>query len=86
MKTIAANELKTKGVSTIQAALEDDTEVLISVRGKARYVVMNLEEYNRLRTCELETALYASRQQIDKGHFVVERVEEHLARIKAEAQ
>lgn len=86
MKTIAANELKTKGVSTIQNALEEDTEVLISVRGKERYVVMDLEEYNRLRVCELEMALYETRQQIAAGDFLEEPVAAHMARIKAESK
>ena len=41
MKTIAANELKTKGVSSIEKALEDNVEAFISVRGQERYVVMD---------------------------------------------
>lgn len=86
MKTISANDLKTRGVSIIQRALERDSEVLISVRGKDRYVVMDLEEFNRLRVCELEAALYETRQQIAAGDFIEESVEEHMARIKAEAK
>ena len=82
MKTIAANDLKTKGVSTIQNALEEDSEAIISVRGKERYVVMDLEEYNRLRVCELEAALYETRQQIAAGEFIEESVDEHIARIR----
>ncbi len=82
MKTIAANELKTRGVTSIEAALEEDTEAIISVRGQQRYVVMDLEEYNRLRVCELEAALYETRQQIAGGEFVEESVEEHIARIR----
>ncbi len=82
MKTIAANDLKTKGVSTIQSALEEDSEVVISVRGKDRYVVMDLEEYNRLRVCELEAALYETRQQIADGDYVEESVDAHIDRIK----
>lgn len=57
MKTIAANELKTRGVSSIEKALENSHEAIISVRGQDRYVVMNMDEYNRLRVCELEAAL-----------------------------
>ena len=82
MKTIAANDLKIKGVSTIQNALEEDSEAIISVRGKERYVVMDLEEYNRLRVCELEAALYETRQQVAAGEFIEESVDQHIARIK----
>ena len=82
MKTIAANELKTRGVSTIEKALEGDAEATISVRGQERYVVMAVEEYNRLRVCELEAALYETRQQIVGGEFIEESVDEHIARIR----
>ena len=86
MKTIAANELKTRGVSSIEKALEDNVEALISVRGQERYVVMDKEEYNRLRVCELEAALYETRQQITDGEFIEESVEEHIARVRKTAK
>lgn len=86
MKTVAANELKTKGVTSIEKALENSPEAIISVRGQDRYVVMNMEEYNRLRVCELEAALYETRQQLAAGEFVEESVDEHIARIKAAGQ
>lgn len=82
MKTIAANELKTKGVSSIEKALENSAEAIISVRGQDRYVIMDMEEYNRLRVCELEAALYETRQQLAAGEFVEESVDEHIARIR----
>ena len=82
MNTISANELKTRGVSSIEKALADSAEAVISVRGQGRYVVMNMEEYNRLRVCELETALYETRQQLTAGAFVEESVDEHIARIR----
>jgi PHD/YefM family antitoxin component YafN of YafNO toxin-antitoxin module len=82
MKVIAANELKTRGVSSIEQALVNDAEAIISVRGQERYVVMALDEYNRLRVCELEAALYESRQQVAAGEFIEETVDEHLNRIR----
>ncbi len=82
MKTIAANELKTRGVTSIEQALADGFEAMISVRGHDRYVVMDVEEYNRLRVCELEAALFETRQQIASGDFVEESVEAHVAKIR----
>ena len=82
MKTIAANDLKTRGVSTIEKALEGEAEAVISVRGRERYVVMDIEEYNRLRVCELESALYETRQQLAAGEFVEESVDAHIERIR----
>lgn len=86
MNTIVANELKVRGVSCIEKALESNSEAIISVRGHERYVVMDLEEYNRLRVCELEAALYETRQQLAAGEFVEESVDEHIARIRNAAQ
>jgi len=82
MKTIAANELKTRGVSSIEQALAENAEAMISVRGHDRYVVMDVQEYNRLRVCELEAALYETRQQLAAGEFVEESVDEHIARLR----
>jgi PHD/YefM family antitoxin component YafN of YafNO toxin-antitoxin module len=82
MKSISANELKTRGVASIDAALKDQDEAIISVRGKERYVVMDVETYNRLRVCELEAALYQARREINEGKGIEESVEDHLARIR----
>ena len=82
MKAISANELKTRGVSSIEAALEGEDEAIISVRGKERYVVMDLGTYNHLRVCELEAALYQARREVSEGKGVEESVDEHLARIR----
>ncbi|MGE4492570.1 MAG: type II toxin-antitoxin system Phd/YefM family antitoxin [Syntrophotalea sp.] len=82
MKAITANELKTKGVSSIESALAEGDEAIISVRGQERYVVMDMEAYNRLRVCELEAALYAARRQVAEGQAVTESVEEHIDRLR----
>jgi PHD/YefM family antitoxin component YafN of YafNO toxin-antitoxin module len=86
MNMISANELKIRGVTSIERALDECSEAIISVRGQGRYVVMDMEEYNRLRVCELETALYETRLQLATGAVVEERVDEHIARIRNVAQ
>ena len=67
---ITANELKTKGVSAIQAELEQQTEAVISVRGKQRFVVVDIDHYNYLRECELNAAIMESEADIKAGRFV----------------
>jgi PHD/YefM family antitoxin component YafN of YafNO toxin-antitoxin module len=81
MNTITASELKTRGVTAIDAALSDNEEVTISVRGMDRYVVMNVSTYNRLRVCELETALQEAHREIANGQGIVESVDAHLLRV-----
>jgi prevent-host-death family protein len=57
MTTITANDLKRGGVSALAAALAEDAEATITVRGKQRFVVMSTDHYNRLREYELTAAV-----------------------------
>lgn len=83
MPTISANELKTKGVAAIEAQLANQSEAVISVRGKDRYVVMDLTHYHYLRECELEAALAETRADLAAGRCADESPEAHLARIES---
>lgn len=81
MTQISANELKTRGVAAIEAALATEPEATVSVRGKARYVVMDLAHYHYLRECELEAALAQTREDLAAGRVTKGSAEDHLARI-----
>ena len=83
MTSISANDLKIKGIAAIEAALAGQPEALVSVRGKDRFVVMELSHYHYLRECELEAALAQTRADLAAGRFVEESPEEHLKRIEA---
>ena len=80
-QTITANELKTKGVTILTDETADGTEVIITVRGKNKFVVLPIEKYNYLRECELEAALLESKRDIKEGKFIEESVEKHIKRI-----
>lgn len=81
MARISANDLKTKGISAIELALSEAPEVIVSVRGKDRFVVMELSHYNYLRECELDAALAETRADLAAGRAVQESAEAHLARL-----
>lgn len=81
MTSISANTLKTLGVSAIAEALADASEAVVSVRGKDRFVVMDIAHYHYLRECELAAALAESQADLAAGRFVRESVEAHLARL-----
>ena len=49
MAHITANDLKTKGIAAIEALLADHSEAIVSVRGRDRFVVMEIAQYNYLR-------------------------------------
>ena len=81
MSSISANDLKTKGVAAIEAILEQHPEAVISVRGKERFIVMEMAQYHYLRECELAAALAETRADLAAGRFVKESPAEHLKRI-----
>lgn len=85
MSNLTANDLKTKGVAAIEAVLAERPEAIVSVRGKDRYVVMEIEQYHYLRECELEAALSETRADIEAGRFVKETPAAHVKRIKKSA-
>jgi prevent-host-death family protein len=83
MSTLSANDLKTGGIAAIEAALAAQPEVIISVRGKERFVVMDVAHYHYLRECELEAALAQSQADLAAGRFVAESAQAHAARLGA---
>ncbi len=83
MSRISANDLKTKGISAIEAELAHQPEAIISVRGKDRFVVMDIAHYHYLRECELDAALVETRADLAAGRFLKESAEAHLARLDA---
>ena len=82
MGIIAANELKTRGVSSISEQLAEEPEAFITVRGKKRYVVMNIEHFQYLRECELEAALLEAKADLEAGRVKIESVAEHMKRLQ----
>ncbi len=84
MSKLTANDLKTRGVSILDDALEGVEEATISVRGKDKYVVMDMERYNHLRVCELEAAYRESIEAHEKGDYIEESAAEHIKRMHDE--
>ena len=83
MPVLTANDLKTRGVAAIEEALAQQTEALVSVRGKDKYVVMEVAQYHYLRDCELDAALAQSQADIAAGRYVVESAQQHMERVEA---
>ncbi len=82
MNQVTANQLKTKGVSIIEQTLQNNSEIIITVRGKEKFVVMDMNQYAFLRECELETALHEARAEYKAGNYVVESVDDHIKRLQ----
>lgn len=82
MATITANDIKRRGVASIAEILESASEATISVRGKSKYVVMSIEQYQHMRECELETALHEAREDHKAGRIADQTIAEHIAGLK----
>ena len=81
MNRIGENELKTRGIAAIEQVLAVQPEAIVSVRGKDRFVVLDIAQYQRLREYELEVALAEARADVAAGRVVRESPEAHLARL-----
>lgn len=78
---ISANELKTKGVAFIEKSLQADEEVFVSVRGKTKFVMLTVDEYERLKESELETAIRDAEEDYRKKRYTVDTAEKHFKKI-----
>jgi PHD/YefM family antitoxin component YafN of YafNO toxin-antitoxin module len=84
MSTVIAGEIKKRGVSAFAAALEEDDEAVITVRGESRYVVMTMEKYNILRESELTQAVREARADYETGRISDRSVKDHMQRLDNE--
>jgi prevent-host-death family protein len=67
---ITANDLKTKGIGAIEQVVTDGREVIITVRGKQKYVVLPIEEYNQLREFELDAAIQEANGTLQRAGII----------------
>ncbi|MBC7601279.1 MAG: type II toxin-antitoxin system Phd/YefM family antitoxin [Ramlibacter sp.] len=81
MPSLTANDLKTRGIAAIEESLARMPEAIISVRGKDRFVVMEVAQYHYLRECELDAALAQSRADEAPGQCIAESAKAHMARL-----
>lgn len=79
---LTADDLKTKGAAAFEEALGDRTTAIVTVRGKERFVVMEMAQYHYLRECELKAALAGTRADVAAGRFVKESPVIHIKRVK----
>ena len=84
MNILTANELKTRGISVVESHLKDEEEVIISVRGNNRYVVMEIQKYTRLREYELAGAIQEAKADVEAGRYTAESISEHMKQVAGE--
>ena len=79
---ITANEVKKHGVSLFDKLFEKVDSVIISVRGKLKYVVMDYEEYKEIREYQLQKAYEEVMQDIENGDYKEVTAKEHIEELK----
>ena len=80
--TVTANDVKQRGVSIFGELLEKFDEIVIGVRGKKKYVVMDIERYKTLRALEIDDAYREVMQEVERGAYKTQTAQEHLQSLK----
>ena len=86
MNILNANDLKVGGVTAIEAALQNEPEAAITVRGERRFVVMSTAQYEHLRECELEAAWLTSQADRVAGRARTMTATQHIADMQKHLQ
>lgn len=79
------SDLKKRGISILDDIIEKQGGAIITVRGKNKYVVIDMNAYNQFKEYELEAALTETKRDLAEGNFVEGSVEDHIRRIHDEA-
>jgi prevent-host-death family protein len=82
--TISANDVKTKGVSLFSNLLDKFDELIINVRGKDKFVVIDVERYKELRANELDLAYIQTMQDVKNGNYKAQTAKEHIEELMNE--
>ncbi|MCB4204648.1 type II toxin-antitoxin system Phd/YefM family antitoxin [Deferribacterales bacterium Es71-Z0220] len=77
---ISANQLKQRGISLINELAQKFDEIIVSFRGKNKYVIMDIERYEKLRESEIELAYQKALKDIENKKFHSD-IENHLENI-----
>ncbi len=84
--TISANDVKIKGVSLFGHLLEKFDELIINVRGKNKYVVLDIDRYKELRANELDIAYINTMNDIKNGNYKEMTAKEHIQELVNDIQ
>jgi len=83
--TIPANEVKRRGVSVFEELLQKWDEVILSVRGNKKYVVMDIDRYKNLRALELDKAYHEVMEDVKNGDYHTD-IDRHLKEVLPEIE
>jgi PHD/YefM family antitoxin component YafN of YafNO toxin-antitoxin module len=79
---VTANEVKKRGVSLFDELLAKFDEIIISSRGKKKYIVMDIKRYEEFRAYELDKAYKEVMEDVKRGDYRVVSAQEHIESLK----
>jgi len=71
-------DLRNRGVKAIDKEINENGIATLSYRGKPKYVIINIDEYEKLRELEIMLSYYKAREDIQKGNFEIIKTENDL--------
>jgi PHD/YefM family antitoxin component YafN of YafNO toxin-antitoxin module len=77
---VTANEVKKRGVSLFDELLAKFDEIIISSRGKKKYIVMDIKRYEEFRAYELDKAYKEVMEDVKRGDYHTD-IEKHLQEV-----
>ncbi len=77
LNILSLQELKRTGFAKLKKMFDNEPDIVIQTRGRDACVLVELEHYNYLRTCELEIALINAKKEIADGGYNV-GVNQHI--------
>ena len=80
---ITAQQIKTRWTAIIDEQMKNSNELFLSVRWEPKYVIINMNTYNKYREVELENAILETKQDIRSWKFSSD-IDSHIKEINNE--
>jgi hypothetical protein len=71
-------DLRKRGIKAIEEEIEESGVATLSYRGHPKYVVLDIEEYEKLRELELMLAYQQVMEEVKRGKFEAVETPEEL--------
>jgi len=75
---LTANDVKKNGVTVFEKMLQKANEIVINVRGKNKFVVLDIKRYNEFREYELDIAHMKVMDDIKNGNYKTQTASQHI--------
>ena len=71
-------ELRNRGIKAIDEEIAKNGIATLSYRGKPKYVIIDIDEYEKIRELEITLAYLKAKEDIEKGNYETIKTEKEL--------